>query len=224
MSGIQMLLAAGGKGITYPNLVSSQTAAHGASAAITITAPTSITAGNLLVAFICQADQGTGGVFATPPSGFTLRSGTVDTGSLMVYTKTATGSEPASYTWSGAGTAKQGSGCLLNYSATAYDTSGNAKKYQSSPLVTLIPSPTSLTVANAFSIVFFLGGSEDAGSGIYTPSGYSILFESIGGTGQGGALWVFYKLQAAAGNSGSPSTTMPTSGQGYVLMSVLNGV
>ena len=223
MSGIQMLLAAGGKGITYPNLVSSQTATHAASADITITAPTTITAGNLLVAFICQADQGTGGVYGTPPSGFTLRSGTVDTGSMMVYTKTATGSEPASYTWSGAGTAKQGSGCLLNYSATGYDTSGNAKKYQSSPSVTLTPSPASLTVAKAFSTVFFLGGSEDPGCSLNPPTGYSTLFSNIGGASQGGSLWVFYKLQAAAGNSGSPSQTMGTSGQGYVLMSVLNG-
>ena len=210
----------------YPNLVSSQTASHAASADITITAPTSISSGNLLVAFICQADQGTGGRFATPPSGFTVRSGVNDTGSMMVYTKTATGSEPASYTWSGAGTAKQGTGCLLNYSATAYDTSGNAKRYQNTPSygqAVLTPDPASLTVANTFSYVFFLGGSEDAGTTFSPPTGYSTLFSNIGGASQGGSLWVFYKEQATAGNSGSPSQTIATTGQGYVLMAVLNG-
>jgi hypothetical protein len=222
MSGIQMLLAAGGKGITYPNLVSSQTANHAASADITITAPTSITSGNLLVAFICQNDQGTGGAFATPPSGFTRRSGINNSASLMVYTKTATGSEPASYTWSGAGTAKEGSGCLLNYSSTGYDTSGNSIRYQVA-VITLTPDPASLTVAKPFSTVFYLAASEDAGKTIAAPSGYSTLFSNIGGSGQGGSLWVFYKNQLAAGNSGSPTTTLTTSGQGYVLMAVLNG-
>lgn len=206
----------------YPNLVSSQTASHGTSADITITAPTSISSGNLLVAFICQNDQSTGGRFATPPSGFTVRSGVSNSGSMMVYTKTATGSEPASYTWSGAGTAKPGSGCLLNYSSTAYDTSGNAKSYQVA-VITLTPDPASLTVANTFSYVFYLAASEDAGKSIAAPSGYSTLFSNIGGALQGGSLWVFYKEQATAGNSGSPTTTLTTSGQGYVLMAVLNG-
>ena len=233
MSGIQMLMAAatGARVVTYPTLVSSQTATHAAAAEITITAPTSISSGNLLVAFICQNDQSNGGVFSSPPSGFTLRStGTSNTGSLMMYTKTATGSEPASYTWSGAGTSKPGSGCLLNYSATAYDTAGARKTYQNVPVYgqcLLTPTPTSLTVANPLSTVFFLAASEDSANGgaavISPPSGYSTLFSNIGGASQAGSLYVFYKLQAAAGNSGSPTQQFATTGQGYVQMAVLYG-
>jgi hypothetical protein len=88
--------------------------------------------------------------------------------------------------------------------------------------MTLTPNPTSLTVAADNSIVFFAAGSEDSGKTISAPSGYDTIVSQIGGSGQSGALWIFNKSLVSAGSSGTPSTTLSSTAQGYVLMAVIN--
>lgn len=204
-----------------PVLVSQQTASHSSATSITITAPTTITSGNLLVAFIIHADTDVAQKFASIPSGWTqISTSSANTGSILAYYKTATGSEPASYTWSSATVSRAGTGIILNYSTAAWDTAGNPYRYQTNPM-TLTPNPTSLTVAQNDSIVFFAAGSEDSGKTISAPSGYSTIVSQVGGSGQSGALWLFNKSGVSAGSSGSPTTTLSSTGQGYVLMAVI---
>jgi hypothetical protein len=84
--------------ITY---VSGSGAAAGSGSSVTVTAPASIAAGNLLIAIIYMANTGVATYSA--PSGWTL-AGSIGqfsgTGQGAVYTKTATASEPTSYTFS----------------------------------------------------------------------------------------------------------------------------
>jgi hypothetical protein len=84
-----------------PTYVSGSGAAAGSGSSVTVTAPASIAAGNLLIAIIYMANTGTATYSA--PSGWTL-AGSIGqfsgTGQGAVYTKTATASEPTSYTFS----------------------------------------------------------------------------------------------------------------------------
>lgn len=208
--------------VPVPALVSSQTATHAAATSITITAPTSISSGNLLVAFIIHRDTTVGEKFTSVPSGWTTVSFTgSNNASLVMYYKTATGSEPASYTWSGATVSREGTGVIYNYSNASFDASSYPYKYQDTPPITLTPVPSSLTVSANNAVVFFVAGSEDSGKSISAPSGYSTSISQLGGASQLGAMWVFYKTGVSAGSTGTPTTTLTTTGQGYVLLSVI---
>lgn len=207
--------------------VSRQTASHGAATSITITAPTTITSGNLLIAFICHADTTPAQKFASVPSGWTLGcnvsvpSASTSTASLTVYYKVATSSEPASYTWSGSTVSRSGTGVIFNYSGAAWDVSSNGRSQQQSPPFSMTPDPTSITVAKNNSVLFFVAASEDSNKSISAPSGYSTYETQIGGASQVGAMWVFYKTGVSAGSSGTPSTMINTTGQAYTLLTAI---
>jgi len=209
--------------IPAPALVSSQTAAHASATSITITAPTSISSGNLLVAFIVHGDTDIAQRFTSVPSGWTTvsLSAPANTASLVMYYKTATGSEPASYTWSGATVSREGTGVIYNYSNATFDASSFPLRQQTAPTITLTPNPSSLTVSANNSVVFFVAGSEDPGKSISAPSGYNTLISQLGGPSQSGAMWVFNRTGVSAGSTGTPTTTLDTTGQGYVLLSVI---
>ncbi|MDE2096451.1 MAG: hypothetical protein KGL39_04335 [Patescibacteria group bacterium] len=79
---------------------------------LTINAPSPIAAGNLLIAAISGASS------PTPPSGWTLQFSTssfVNMNGLMIFTKTATASEPSTYTWAWTGSA-YAVGIIVEYS------------------------------------------------------------------------------------------------------------
>lgn len=213
-------------GPAKPIYISNATTVTTADTTITINKPTSVSFGNLLVAFIVHNDTNWSQRYTTLPSGWNQGTApsTIDNGggSFQAFYKVAGGSEPASYTWSGAATSKQQTGIIINYSNAAWDTASRSIRYQVAPTITLTPDPSSLTVAKNNSIVFYAAASEDANKSISAPSGYSTLVSQLGGSTQGGAQWVFYKEDVAAGNSGSPTTTLTTTGQGYVLMAVIN--
>jgi len=208
--------------VPVPTLVSSQTATHTAATSITITAPTSISSGSLLVAFIVHSDTEVVQTFTSIPSGWTTVSFSgSNNASLMMYYKTATGSEPASYTWSGATVSRQGTGVIYNYANASFDASSFPYRYQVSPTMTLTPVPSSLTVSANNAVVFFAAGSEDSGKSISAPAGYSTSISNLGGASQGGSLWVFFKTGVSAGSTGTPTTTLNSTGQGYVLLAVI---
>ena len=74
----------------------------GVGSSVVVAAPTSIAAGNLLIAFYYMY-TGTSTPTLTPPAGWSLVSGSHATDSLTamsVYAKTATGGEPSTYTFS----------------------------------------------------------------------------------------------------------------------------
>jgi len=90
--------AAAGGSYTPPSVVSSSylKMATGNS----ITAPTGISSGNLLLAFWWNNAPNGNISFTSVPSGFTSIYSKGDTVTLQLYVKIATGSEPSSYTWS----------------------------------------------------------------------------------------------------------------------------
>lgn len=215
--------AGGAQTIEY---ISHSTASHSAATSITINKPTSVSSGNLLVAFICHPDTNYTQRFTTLPSGWTLGSltpiSTNQTGSLLAYYKVAGGSEPASYTWSGAGTSRSGSGIILNYFAE-WDTCTRSWKEQTfSAAYSLNVDPTSITVGEDNSVLFFAAAAEDPGVTIPAPSGYSTRESQIGGSSLSGATWLFYKNEVSAGSSGTPATTVTTNGQTYALLAAIN--
>ena len=84
-----------------PAPVSFSTGTAGSGSSVTVNAPASIAAGNLLVA-VYSVGTGTANTF-TPPTGWTQvanHSGSGVAFGTLIATKTATGSEPTSYTFS----------------------------------------------------------------------------------------------------------------------------
>jgi hypothetical protein len=214
--------AAGNWPYSEPTLISQTNTTGGTGTSITITAPTTISSGNLLVAFICHTDTEVAQHFTSVPSGWTTVSFSgSNNASLVMYYKTATGSEPASYTWSGSTVSRSSCGIVLNYSNAAFDACSYPYKYQSAPPMTLAPVPSSLTASANKSIAFFVAGSEDTGKTVAAPSGYSTIVSQLGGASQNGAIWVFNKTDVAAGSTGTPTTALNSTGQGYVLLSVI---
>lgn len=202
--------------------VSRAAVAHASASSITISAPSTIAEGNLLVAFICHADTSNAQKFTTIPSGWSLASSTTSNASLTVFYKVATASEPADYTFSGASVSRSGTGVIFNFANAAFDVSSDSKSQQGTSPLTISPTPTSVTVAASGSVVFFVAASEDSNKTVSAPSGYSTYESQIGGASQGGAMWVFYKENMPAGSSGTPSTTINTTGQAYTLLVAIN--
>jgi hypothetical protein len=100
-TGSQPLRFAGFSATTIPSWISSVTNG-GTGTSITCNAPASIGTGDMLLAHITTADQSS---FSAVPTGWIL-IGDVNSSTTMrtrIYYKIATGSEPGSYTWTGAG-------------------------------------------------------------------------------------------------------------------------
>lgn len=115
------LLTAKSGGITTvnPTVQSFSSGTNGlvGTTSFSVPAPSGIVAGNLLLAIGASGTE-----TWTPPSGFTLYGTKAASGSspqLSVFTKTATGSEPGSYTWQTNGGAADATNiAMLNISGT----------------------------------------------------------------------------------------------------------
>lgn len=86
-----------------PTYITFNGAAGTGSASLSASAPGSIVAGNLLLAFVYASGSNAGTRTITAPSGWTLVTSVTNGATTKLtacYSKTATGSEPASYTWS----------------------------------------------------------------------------------------------------------------------------
>jgi hypothetical protein len=108
--------------VANPSYVSSASAADTADPSITVSAPGSISSGDLLVAILGVGASGDPAY--TPPSGWTLwdHSSEASNPEVWVYTKVAGGSEPGSYTWTSSGTiGRFTDGVILNLANAAVD-------------------------------------------------------------------------------------------------------
>lgn len=192
-----------GSGITYappsnPTFVSFNHAeAGGAQNSVSLPAPTTITAGNLLV--VCALANST----STSPSftctGFTLASQLLSngssTGSIAILTKVATGSEPASYTLGGPNGIR---GCILNYSsASAIDV---GPSYTQALAATATASAQTAVGGKDVYIAVFGGLSAQTFGNV---TGMVREFASVSGTG---SEYVFDQKLAAAGSVGPASS------------------
>ena len=109
-----------------PSVRSSATGTVAAGTDVVISQPAGLAAGDLMLAAI--ADRGAATDTITPPSGWTVvvdqARGSV--GRMIVYSKVATGSEPASYTFTCSSTNTQAGAIVALRNATAVDASAGA--------------------------------------------------------------------------------------------------
>jgi hypothetical protein len=138
---------------TNPSIVSFAKATNALAGGIpvVVTAPATITSGNLLLA-ICTCGTATW----TPPSGWVLAGTKASSGNspqISVYTKTATGSEPGSYTFSGSDGASDAL-CvsILNILGPSRSFNGMFSAYTAAAAVTVGGGTAIPTVTNCLPI------------------------------------------------------------------------
>lgn len=168
---------------------------------LTIAKPSGLPVGTL-VYFIGFAS---GAVTWTPPSGFTEREDFNTSGMGGVFERVLDGSEGANFTATADTSGETLSGAVFAVSNGVFDLVG-ALTSLSSPIVA--PAITLTKKGYAFQIYARIGASVT----FTTPSGCTPLISDSDGDGPSFAI--FYKAIAAAGSSGTASST-PSSLQGY---------
>lgn len=187
----------------------------GSAASVTCTAPASIVSGNLLVAILGSFS----GANTTPPSGWTTvgyNGNSAVSGNIQVCTKTATGSEPGSYTFnatgatgiavvilqfSGTGTVLDGS-CAFN-PQTGTTTTGTA------------PSQTPTLTGDELMVAYF---SDFPTSSASTPAGMTAGPTAF--LASYAFLASFYQALVSMSATGAKTTTFG-SGTAYNAVSLL---
>jgi hypothetical protein len=222
------LLKAASAGGSVFEIVSNATGVNTGGTSLTINKPSSVNSGDLLLAFTLHRDTESGQQFSTVPSGWTSypigSASYSNTCSLAVFTKTAGGSEPSSYTWSGASKSREGGGVIFLISGAELDVTSRPTRFQtgSGGTNTLTGDPSSLTVSSNGSIAFFIAGTEDGNQTIATPSGFTSVYSGatrIGGTSQS-AMFVYTK-DVDAGSTGVVSAAHSSAnGQAYGLFTI----
>jgi hypothetical protein len=165
--------------------------------AVTVNAPASIVAGNLLVAFVAHA----GASGWSGPAGWTKNAESADH-YLSCWNKTATGSEPSSYTWTVTGTSNFAAGVILQYSgATGFDGTVTAPNRVTS--TTYTASSVSPTTATDMWIVAAAdtGGWSDVAS---IPSGFTARNSANSGFA---SIYSFEKILASSSATGTAAGT-----------------
>ena len=149
-------------------------AAGGSTSGVSINLPAGVQVGDLLVAAIHIAGP-TAGATVTPPPGWTqVRTNAVSglSRDFMLYAKTATASEPASYTWttSAGGTAAEGTLVALRNAATS-STSWTLQYGTGSQTGHKFTSTAQTPVSG--SMLLALGDVQASASSFSTPSGWT---------------------------------------------------
>ena len=221
----QVIITSSGGGAGSITLRGSTTGTVSGGSSVTINVPTGTTTNDVLVAGIFANGNWSGVLGVTPPTGWTEVQRINNTSSsyppvTALYYHKVTGAEPASYAWA-----------FSNYSGGAYgggwissfigvdmnnpiDTSGSQLINGSSTYST--PSITT-TAANDM-LVWDYGNYVSCGTSYSTPTGASVISNSIQGgctTGSG-----FYKTQATAGASGSFSSNATASYGGAAILAL----
>jgi hypothetical protein len=193
-------------GITWKETTSLQVTGT----ALTLPAPASLAAGDLLLAYLA-AYVGSGGpgqtMDLTVPQGWTLQGGGNQTGyysgssSLAVYSRIATASEPGSYVWT-SNQSVEVVAWILDYTGVnptnPIDThSAGAQDLFVDPF----PTPSITTSGpNELLIATFTGTAEPPATGWSVPQGLTQRASVVDGTKLAGAS--DDKLKAAAGTAG----------------------
>jgi hypothetical protein len=204
---------AGGTGSTINYIASAQTQTVSSSTTLTINVPTGTANGDLMVAMVLTSAS-TSATWTTP-AGWT--AAVTSSSARGVYYRTAS-SEPASYTFtaSGSGTSQ---GYIFTYRNAQFDVS-SAITTNSNPTVTA----SITTTANNAILLYYAGISTNASETYTAPTGFSTLATDSDATAPSSA--VFYKLQTAAGATGTVSCTGSTTNNRAVILAIkpiLNG-
>ena len=176
---------------------------------ITVTQPTSLVTGDLMLALISQRsspplDQN----MVSVPSGWTLVQYLGDGSSvgLLIYRKLVTASEPASYSWT-LGSSGRTAAAIVAFrgvdSSSPIDVSGG----QSNAASTSYTAPSVATTV-AGTLLLSVYSAVDGSSSISAVTGMTQAFSVVTGAGTNGLVMAsFYATQAAAGATGSRTST-----------------
>ena len=177
----------------------------------TIAKPTGVVSGDVLLTWIVQSGVATA---ITPPAGWSLIQsislGAVD--SLQLWTKTAGGSEPASYSWTAAVGAANGAVlCAWEGSAIVDQSNNNHGTGTTATALSVTPTVAPYELLAAF--------AADALVGFSTPSGMA----AFGSAGSGAAgVAVFSQAISAGGASGNKTSTLTSADWGTIMCDVTN--
>lgn len=174
------------------------------STSLVINKPTSLSDGDLLVAFVA-AD---GNVTWTNSTGFTEA---FDSGSdfIMVAYKTAGGAEPASYTFTSSNTAAS-CGIMAAISAAAYDTIGAVSASANSPVAPAI-------TMSASGLLLLAAWNVNASTTFTAPAGFTLVYADANANRPAMAL---FAKPVPAGSTGTVTITTSNPGSRAVLLGV----
>lgn len=148
--------------VARPLFISSSLLNFSSSTSLQVSAPTAIAAGNLLVGLInCNAGVS---LSLTAPSGWSVVNSSANR--FIIY-KEATGSEPATYTFTLSASPSVSTCSILNYTLGNLDAVGS-----SSNAGTDLPAP-SVTVAKDKSLVLLIVSGNTGNNTVTTPSGWT---------------------------------------------------
>lgn len=156
--------------VTYESIQTATDAGSG----VTVTKPTSLAVGDLMVAFISSATGGAGGVAHTGPSGWTKIEEQVPTNGAVLTTwaivATSTETAASNFTWTGGGTNQDTGGAILRFTSTNgfNAVSDNVVSNSNTALTT-----TGVTTLSTSTMLILCGSDEDA-TQTATFSGYSV--------------------------------------------------
>lgn len=194
----------------------------GSSNSVTITAPASIVSGNLLVT-VLGVIQNPAGLVVTPPSGWSLAgSNAFANAALAVYTKTATGSEPGSYTFS---TSTTGSVFLVatvqQHSVTALDGTPtySAVATGTNPVVFPSITPTSGHTVDTW-LTVAIANNGTGSTTFSTPTGFTARDHAGNGSLES-TIASFTKLLSSSAATGTANSTFGLTAGSYEGLSIL---
>src|ERR687891_1850085 len=189
--------------VTYRD---AQTATTAGATSLVINVPAGVQANDLLVAHIAR----TGNAAISTPSGWTVAGGTTNGNFIRqeTYYRVASGSEPASYTWTWTGSQPAAGGMSAYYGvkgSSPLDVVGTADTANNTTTVTA-PSLTT-TVNDALVLAFFASNSNSTYS---TATGMTERHE-VGTAGM--SIGTDDMSQATAGATGAKTSTASASGR-----------
>lgn len=195
-------------GVSGPEFIGATDGFHSSGTAVEVPVPVGTADGDLMVAFVFTA---AGARTPVAPAGWSTvtSDGTAKPG-VGIFTKVATGSEPATYGFSISGASTNIRGSILTFrGATAAGDGGTVVRSSSSTTV----SASSITLAGGGAIISaFYSDQTVPNAGISSPpSGMTQATDASSSTSSP-TFYVFYQTPTAAGSSGTKSLTFSATG------------
>src|SRR4051794_38825202 len=192
---------------------------------LTITKPTGVATGNLMIATVSLRD---GTATLTPPAGWTLLTSIASSGGTTtqyVYSKVATASEGTSYvfSWTGGSGASDSSGVILAYSGIWAGAGSNIDTTTSATANGTTSATTGAgTAAYAQDMILALYGTAGDAS-FTTPAGMTVratVASQSGAPGVRSATGTFDVIQAASGAVGAKTSTITNRDMTAVMVAI----
>ncbi len=192
---------------------------------LSVATPSGVATGNLMIATVSLRDAT---ATLTPPVGWALQASVATAGPTSkqyVYTKVATASEPASYSfsWAGGSGASDSSGVILAYSGIWAGAGSNIDTWTTATANAATSAVTAAgTAAYPQDMILALYGTA-GDSSFTTPSGMTVratVASQSGAPGVRSATGTFDVIQAAAGAVAAKSSTITNRDETAVMVAI----